>query len=179
MSATYAFRPLWHAWDHAASFLDISLQLLHNILTVWYFLCYGLEEERKSKQVIHLVTFLKKNLLSDYLPKFLQVFQSQSDFYTGTCGLITPILVCILAVKLAKWLLFVNIDNYRIITDDYVFCDNNHRLSLSSKIIMLSHSPLISWFLYFQKNKQPKTEIMGCSASSLNLWERLGIVVTE
>lgn len=160
MYATYAFRSLWHAWDQAASSLDISPWLLHNILSVWYFLCYDLGEERKSKQLIHLVTLKKKRSACWLSSKISSSPPKSSDFYTEICELITPILVRILAVELAKWLLFVSIDNYRIITDDYVFCDNNHRLSMFSKVIMPSHSPLSSWFRYFQENKQPKTEIM-------------------
>lgn len=159
MHAAYAFRSRWHAWDHAASFLDISPQLLCNILTVWYFVCCGLgEKEIKRNQVIYLVT-LKKKSASWVSSKISSSPPKSSDFYTVTCGLITLILVCLLAVKLAKWLLFVSIDNYRIITDYYVFCDINHTLSLFSKVIMPSHSPLISWFLYFQENKQPKIKI--------------------
>lgn len=134
---------------------------------------------RKKKQTANSHSYFKKKRFACGLfSKIPSSLPKSSDFYTEICELITPILVRILAVELAKWLLFVNIDNYRIITDDYVFCDNNHRLSMFSKVIMPSHSPLISWFRYFQENKQPKTEIMS-SIFSLNFWEGLDTVAIE
>lgn len=120
---------------------------------------------RKKKQAGNSPSYLKKRSACWLASKIPSSLPKSSDFYTVTCGLITPILVCILAVKLAKWLLFVSIDNYRIITDDYVFCDNNHRLSMFSKLIIPSHSPLVSWFLYFQENNHPKTEIRSSTFS--------------